>query len=152
MTLALQTCFVHRFTKFAPICNKYAPICNNSTSFCVIKIAPICNNSENHSANSFQRGFMGIRIFQIPRVKIYSLGYTLVDYVFLEKHLYVVFKSSGLEMSHIAIDLRKPPKPKQASNIFDSFETHLGPFNNYITLKIEIFASHLVICVLCSTF
>ena len=33
-------------------------------------------------------------------------------------------------------------------NIFDSFETHLGPFYNYVTLKIEFFASQLLICVL----
>ena len=59
--------------------------------FVLTKIAPICNNNESHSVNSFQRGFIGISIFQVPLVKIYWLGYTLVDDLLLEKHLYIIF-------------------------------------------------------------
>ena len=60
--------------------------------FVLKKIAPICNNNESYSANRFQREFIGISIFQIPPVKIYRLGYTLVNDFFLEKHLYMIFQ------------------------------------------------------------
>ena len=60
--------------------------------FVLKKIAPICNNNESHSANSFQRGFIGIGILQVYPVKIYSLGDTLVDVLSLEKHLYIIFQ------------------------------------------------------------
>ena len=42
--------------------------------FVLTKIAPICNNNESHSVNSFQRGFIGISIFQVPLVKIIDLA------------------------------------------------------------------------------
>ena len=68
------------------------------------KIAPIRNNNESHWANTFQRWFIGLFIFQILPVKICSLGYTLADNFFGEKYLYIIFKSNGLEISQITID------------------------------------------------
>ena len=61
--------------------------------FALTKIAPICNSNESHSVNSFQMWFVGICIFQVLPVKIcLLLGYTLVDALFLEKHLYIIFQ------------------------------------------------------------
>ena len=60
--------------------------------FVLTKIATICNNNESQSANSFQRWFIGIRIFQVLPVKIRSLVCTLLDNLFPEKHLRMIFQ------------------------------------------------------------
>ena len=39
------------------------------------------------------------------------------------------------------------PNSGYTSGVLGSFEIHFWPFNNYITLKIEIFALHLPVCV-----
>ena len=114
-------CFVHRFVLAVLICNKYAPIYNNSLYFVLTKFALICNNNESHSVNSFQMWFIGICIFQVLPVKICSLsGYTLVDALFLEKHMYLFFQKQCVR------DIPDHPRSSLASNIIDSFETYLG--------------------------
>ena len=61
--------------------------------FELTKITPICNSNKNHSVNNFQIWFIGIYIFQTLLLKICSLvGYALVDALFLEKYLYIIFQ------------------------------------------------------------
>ena len=64
--------------------------------FVPTKIAPICNNNESHSASRSQRWFVGICFFQVLPVKICSLGLTLVEDLFLEKHLRTIFEKQWI--------------------------------------------------------
>ena len=107
--------------------------------FVLTKIAPICNNNESHLVNSIQRGFIGISNFQVPPVKIYQLGYSWQAFP-RKAFVYNFSKAMGWRYP-TSLQINK-------GNIFDSFETHLGPFYKYVTLKIEFFASQLLICVL----
>ena len=107
--------------------------------FVLTKIAPICNNNESHLVNSIQRGFIGISNFQVPPVKIYQLGYSWQAFP-RKAFVYNFSKAMGWRYP-TSLQINK-------GNIFDSFETHLGSFYNYVTLKIEFFASQLLICVL----
>ena len=45
------------------------------------------------------------------------------------------------------MDQNRPPKINYASDILVNFETNFGQFNNYVTLKTEIFAPHPPVCV-----
>lgn len=49
------------------------------------------------------------------------------------------------------MDQNRPPKINYASDILVNFETKFGQFNNYVTLKTEIFAPRLSMCIFRST-
>ena len=109
--------------------------------FVIIRAAPICKNNESDSANNFKRWLTGICIFHILPVKISPFGYTLVYDFFLEQHLYMIFSKvigkGHPRLSKITVDQARP-NSSYALNILGTFESYLGLFNNYVTLKFGI--------------
>ena len=76
--------------------------------------------------SSFQGWIIEICIFQVLSVKTCSLFYTLVDNLFLEKHMYIqLFKSHGLDTSQIIRDHDRLTLTTQAQARQVIFETVL---------------------------